>query len=118
MRRSITTLTVMVLAAPLLGAGCATLQRYQARDTERLLAEAGFRVRPADTPDRQEDLRSVPPYQIVSRIRDGSTVYIYADPDTCRCLHVGGNEEYVRYERLRARRESTQRTVGSAGGAP
>ena len=109
----------MLLAAPvLLGAGCATIQLYQARDTERMLAAAGFHMRPADTPERQEDLRSLPPYQIVSRTQDGNIVYTYADPGTCRCLYLGGREEYSRYEHIRARRENTQRTAGSAGGAP
>lgn len=122
MRRRISTLnlTAMLLAGPmLLAAGCATtIQLYQARDTERMLAEAGFHARRADTPERQEDLRSMPPYQIVSRTQDGTIVYTYADPDSCRCLYVGGHDEYSRYERIRARRESTQRAAGSAGGAP
>jgi hypothetical protein len=84
----------------LLGAGCATIQRYE---TERLLVAAGFHMRPADTPERQEDLRSIPPHRIVSRTRDGHVVYMYADPDGCRCVYVGGDKEYSEYERLRVR---------------
>ena len=109
---------LLVVATVLLGAGCATIQRYQVRDTERMLAEAGFQRRPADAPERQEDLRSRPPYQIASGTKDGAIVYTYTDPDECRGVYVGGREEYARYERLRARREATQRTAGNAGGAP
>jgi hypothetical protein len=110
---------VLVVAAALLGAGCATIQRYQVGDTERMLAAAGFQRHPSDAPARQEDLRSMPPYQIASRTKDdGAIVYTYADPDECRCVYVGGSEEYSRYERLRARREATQRSAGNAGGAP
>ena len=113
------TVTAVLLAVPvLLGAGCATIQLYQAHDTARMLAEAGFHARPADTPERQEALRSLPAYQIVSKTQDSNIVYTYADPDSCRCLYVGGREEYSRYERIRARRENTQRSAGSAGGAP
>ena len=119
LRSSSLHLTAILLAAPvLLGAGCATIQLYEARDTERMLAEAGFHMRPADTPEWQEVLRSMPSYQIVSRTQDGNIVYTYAGPDNCRCLYVGGTEEYSRYERIRARRENTQRSAGSAGGAP
>jgi hypothetical protein len=115
--RRISTLnrTALLLAASaLLGAGCAAIQR----DTERMLTEAGFHMRPADTPERQEDLRSLPPHRIVSRAKDGNIVYMYADPDNCRCLYVGGNKEYSEYERLRVQREVNQRCVGCAGGAP
>jgi hypothetical protein len=122
MRRSTPNRTVpllALLAAPaLLAGGCAAIQRYEERDTERMLAAAGFHTRPADTPERQEDLRSIPPHRIVSRTKDGSVVYIYADPDNCHCLYVGGNKEYSEYERLRVQREITQRRAGSAGGAP
>jgi hypothetical protein len=83
-----------------------------------MLAAAGFDRRPADTPERQADLRSIPPYRIVSRNKDGSIVYIYADPDACHCLYVGGNKEYSEYERLRVERDITLRIAGRAGGAP
>ena len=108
----------MLLAIPiLLGARCAAIQRFEVRDTERMLAAAGF-MRLADTPELQEDLRSIPPYRIVSRTKDRNVVYMYADPDNCHCVYVGGNKEYSEYERRRVEREITQRTAGRAGGAP
>jgi hypothetical protein len=115
--RRISTLnrTALLLAAPaLLGVGCAAIQR----DTEMMLTAAGFHMRPADTPERQKDLRSMPPHRIVSRTEDGNIVYMYADPDNCHCLYVGGNKEYSEYERLRVQRESASRCAGCAGGAP
>jgi hypothetical protein len=119
MRRSILNRTALLLAVPaLLGAGCAAIQRYEARDMERMLAAAGFHMRPADTPERQEDLRSMPPHRLVSRTKDGGVVYMYADPDNCHCVYVGGNKEYSEYERLSVQRQITQRTAGRAGGAP
>src|SRR4029453_1520181 len=51
----------LLLAVPmLLGAACAAIQRFEVRDTERMLVAAGFHMRLADTPESQEDLRSIP----------------------------------------------------------
>ena len=119
MRRSTLNRTGLLLAIPaLLGAGCATIQRLEATETGRMLAAAGFHMVPADTPERQKDLRSRPPHRIVSRTKDGNVVYVYADPDNCHCVYVGGNKEYSEYERLRVERDITLRTAGRAGGAP
>ena len=109
----------LLVAVPmLLGAACAATQRLEVRDTEQMLVAAGFHMRLADTPEPQEDLRSIPPYRIVSRTRDRDVVYMYADPDNCHCVYVGSNKEYSAYERRRLEREITQRTAGRAGGAP
>jgi len=80
-----------------------------------MLVAAGFHVR---LPERQEDLGSIPPYRIVSRTHDGNIAYIYADPDACHCLYVGGNKEYAEFERLRAESDITLHSAGRAGGAP
>jgi len=93
----------------LLGAACAAIQRFEVRDTERMLVAAGFHMRLADTPEPQEDLRSMPPYRIVSRTKDHNVVYMYADPDNCHCVYVGGSKEYSEYERRMVETEITQR---------
>ena len=125
MRSLILNRTALLLAVPaLVGAGCAMIQRLEARETERTLAAAGFQMRSADTPERQEDLRSMPPHRIVSRTKDSNVVYTYADPDNCHCVYVGGEIEYSEYDRLRVKKEIAQRTGGSSpsggarGGAP
>ena len=62
----------LLLAVPvLLGAACAVIQR----DTERMLVAAGFHMRPEDSTELQEDLRSIPPHRLVSRTKDGNVVY-------------------------------------------
>ena len=50
-----------VLAAAIVLAGCATMRRREARDAGDLLATAGFDAKPADTPERIEQLRAMPP---------------------------------------------------------
>jgi hypothetical protein len=88
----------LIIALPL--AGCAAIQRSEAKDTEQLLAAAGFQAKPADTPEKLADLRTMPLRELVSRSKDGNFVYTYADPDYCQCLYVGGPKEYSAYQRL------------------
>lgn len=49
-------------------------------------------------------LASLPPNQLLRRTRNGTVSYVYADPLVCRCLYVGGQEAYARYQR-QAQRE-------------
>ena len=75
-------------------AGCAGLHEMDARSGERALTAAGFEVRPADTPEKLANLRALPPRIVVQRPIDGEPRYVYADPDGCRCLYVGGAPQY------------------------
>jgi hypothetical protein len=96
----------LIVALPLVG--CAAIQRSEARDTEQLLAAAGFEAKPADTPEKRADLRTMPLRQLVAHSRDGNFVYTYADPDYCQCLYVGGPKEYSAYQRLAVKKEIAQ----------
>jgi len=93
----------LIVALPL--AGCAAIQRSEAKDTEQLLAASGFQAKPADTPKKLANLRTMPPRQLVSQSKDGKFVYSYADPDYCQCLYVGGPTEYSAYQRLAVQRD-------------
>ena len=117
----------MLLVVPaLFGAGCATIQRHEISEEERLLTAAGFQMRPVDTPELQQDLRTIPRHRIVKQTKDGRVVYMYADPDECRCAYVGGDKEYAEYERLirveravaRRRLSGSSPSGGTVGGAP
>ena len=91
---------VLALIAALRLAGCVVIQHGEARDTEQLLAAAGFQAQRADTLEKLANLRTMPPRQLVSQSKDGKFVYSYADPDYCQCLYVGGPTEYAAYQRL------------------
>lgn len=80
-------------AALLAASGCAVVQRQMAADSGQILAEAGFEKRSLNEP-------GLPPRQLVERA--GS--YRFADPDYCRCMYVGGAQEYAALQRLRAER--------------
>ena len=93
----------LIIALPL--AGCAAIQRSEARDKEQLLAAAGFQAKPADTAEKLANLKAMPPRKLVSQAKDGNFVYSYADPDYCQCLYVGGPKEYAAYQRLAVEKE-------------
>jgi hypothetical protein len=90
--------TLLILLGTL--CGCAAIERQEAADTEKLLAAAGFQIRPADSAERQQDLANMPPLRIVAHHEGAKTVYTYADAQNCRCLYVGGPKEYSEYRRL------------------
>lgn len=98
-------LVSLTLAAAVVLTGCATIRQSQARDTEHVLAAAGFTMRPADTVDGQQRLSAATPYRLVTEVKDGAVEYTYADPGDCKCVYVGGPKEYSEYERLAIERQ-------------
>jgi hypothetical protein len=50
------------------------------------LAAAGFIIKPANTPDRQQMLNRLPPHKFVQRVNGDIIHYVYADPLVCGCL--------------------------------
>ncbi len=85
--------------------GCAAIERQEAADTEKLLAAAGFQMRPADSAERRQHLANMPPLRIVAHRAGAETVYTYADPQNCRCLYVGGAKAYAEYRPLEVSEE-------------
>jgi len=67
-----------------------------------MLRAAGFRVETADTSETLARLNAAPPHRLVPTMRDGRLVYIYADPDVCRCIYVGDASAYAAYQRRAA----------------
>jgi hypothetical protein len=102
----------LIVALPL--TGCAAIQRSEAKDTEQLLAAAGFQAKPAETPEKLTNLGTMPPRQLVSQAKDGNMVYTYADPDYCQCLYVGGPKEYSAYQRLAVEKKIAQERLDAA----
>jgi hypothetical protein len=69
----------------------------QVQSKNDMLAASGFTLVPANTPQRQASLASLPPHKFVRRERDAKVIYIYADPTICGCLYVGSQAAYGRY---------------------
>jgi hypothetical protein len=87
----------------LLNAGCAA-PRDRIASTESMLAAAGFRAEPADTPERRAELQSLTPHQVLmQKLEVGDkpgTGYAYADPEGCDCVYIGDAKAYQAYEKL------------------
>ena len=92
-----------IIAAAIL-TGCATLQAAATRSTEARLRAAGFSVEAAGTLPAPIDGQTPPARKLLREVRDGTTVYVYRDPNLCRCLYVGGEPEYQHYQRLRVQK--------------
>ena len=83
---------------------CVTNRESVSRNEDHLAA-AGFLVRPANTPERQQMLNHLPPHRFVQRIHGDSVHYVYADPLVCNCLYVGSQQAYNQYKRDRQQRQ-------------
>ena len=78
-----------------LAVGCANTQQ-----TENLLSAAGFSTVLANTPQRQEQLKALPPHRLTLVQRNGKNYYVYADPANYQ-VFVGTPSEYQKYQQLR-----------------
>jgi hypothetical protein len=93
----------LVLALSL--CGCASLRDAEIRTTEDMLAAAGFTMKPADTAAQMAQLHSLPPQQLVPQRRNSEPYYVYADPDVCRCVWVGNQQQFSRFQELRLQKQ-------------
>ena len=106
------TRAVMAAAAVLL-AGCATEQQIVAGQ-ENMLAAAGFVARPADTPERQTNLKTLPPHKFIFQSRNGKMVYVYSDPTVCDCLYIGSEQAYQKYRQLALQKQIADENLQAA----
>jgi hypothetical protein len=82
-------------AAVLVATAACTTQAVQ--NKEDMLAAAGFTLVPANTPQRQASLATLPPHKFVRQVRGNNVLYTYADPTVCGCLYVGNQAAYGHY---------------------
>jgi hypothetical protein len=83
-------------------AGCSS-ESEQHQETERMLIAAGFHAEPADTPEKQAPLETLPPHTLVAEpLRVGGSetrAYVYADPDVCHCASLSATRRFIRPSR-------------------
>jgi hypothetical protein len=85
--------------------GCATIDKRNTLDQEQTLAAAGFKMKPADTPEKRQHLLVLPQQQIIYHEREGKVLYLFADATICKCLYVGSQKAYYRYQQLTQERQ-------------
>jgi hypothetical protein len=78
------------------GASCADKSQQNVNRGEALTG-FGFKVVLANTPERQDALRQLPPQKFLRQMRGEKVVYVYADPANCGCLYVGSQTAYGAY---------------------
>ena len=94
--------------------GCAAIRAHQTVETEQVLAAAGFQVKPADTPEKLAHLQTLTPRKVVRYSRDGQPQYVYADPETCKCLYVGDEQRYQKYQELSLQKQIADEQLSAA----
>jgi hypothetical protein len=94
---------IAVAALLVLCAGCVS-ERERWEETEQMLVAAGFKMEPADTPEKQAELAALPPHKLLAQpLQAGgkqTTGYVYADPDLCHCVFVGDDKAYQAFAQL------------------
>ena len=114
LQRPTTSLVRIMLIATLAAAlaGCSSASNplepqpptpaQQAEQLEPMLSAAGFRMLPADTPQRQQQLASLVPLDVNYYVGKTGTLHYYmADPDYCKCMYIGTEEDYQQYEKMK-----------------
>lgn len=104
---------VMLPVAGVLLAACET-ERQIVQAREDTLVAAGFSFQPANTPERQAELKTLPPHTFAYQERDGKIVYLYADPTVCNCLYIGSEEAYQRYHFLMLQKQIASEQLQAA----
>ena len=65
---------------------------------DRLLEQAGFIMRSADTPQKVVRMNKLPPLQFLARNSPHGRYYLYADPKLCVCVFVGNAQALNNYK--------------------
>ena len=93
-------------------AGCSLLQpspQQRAKELDPMLSAAGFKLIPANSPQKVATLDKLPPLTVKFYTgKDGNLRYWLADPYGCHCLYLGDEAAYQRYEQLRVQNRIIQ----------
>jgi hypothetical protein len=104
------TFKVLLATAALvaLAIGCTTT-----KERENMLSAAGFKMVPANTPERQAHLKSLPADKITPVQRNGTTYYTFPDPKN-NVLYVGQEAQYQQYRKLRYQKQLADEQLETA----
>lgn len=103
-----------VLGLVLLCGGCGAMQRQKTREAESTLSAAGFKMKPADTPEKLAQLTAKPQLKLKPLQHHGKLYYAYVDADGCRCSYIGDQSAYQNYQSLMQQKQRAQADQESA----
>jgi len=98
----------LLLVLGILVAGCAESNARRANRLEPMLAQAGFRMVPANTPAQSQKLSDMTPLRINYLSHNGKLSYWFADPYVCRCLYVGDKANFDQFAQLKQANQDEQ----------
>jgi hypothetical protein len=91
----------IAISTLLVTAGCAEIQESNAIATERELAAAGFQMKFAKTPEQVAEVGSLTQRKLTRTAGpDGQNLFVWADAADCKCIYVGTEAAYDRYQQL------------------
>lgn len=109
---------VYFLAVFVLGLSAEPAAASQERIDMRL-EDAGFVMRPADTPEKMARLKRLPPRRFVRRETKDGHYFIYADPDYCKCVLLGDQRAMETYQDMaKSSQDLPTVAVGPSGTSP
>lgn len=94
--------------------GCAAIKKKDTENMENLLVAAGFRMHPADTPEKLAHLQLLPQHQVVVHQKNGEVYYIYADAEYTNALYLGDAQAYQQYQKLLLQKNIAEMQVNAA----
>lgn len=99
-------MALMAIVVLLATAGCAAIQKSNAMDQERMLAAANFQMKFAKTPEQIAKIEALPQRKLTPVPGpDGKNRFVYADAQFCKCVYVGTEEAYDRYQNLTVKKQ-------------
>jgi uncharacterized protein YdbL (DUF1318 family) len=104
----------VALAALAAASGCAAIRKGDVDTQEQLLSAAGFQMKLADTPQKLAHLQEMTSQKLVPHTKDGKLYYVYADPEFCKCLFVGNEPAYQKYQQLAIQQKLAQERLNAA----
>jgi uncharacterized protein YdbL (DUF1318 family) len=107
-------LGVALVSVVVVTSGCAAMRRSDVDTQEQLLSAAGFQMKLADTPDKLKHLQELTSQKLVPHTRDGKLYYVYADPEFCKCMFVGNEPAYQKYQDLALKQKLSQERLNAA----
>ena len=103
-------LKALLIAAMLMALviGCSTTQ-----ERENTLSAAGFKMIPADTPEKKAQLNSLPADKITPVKREGTLYYTFPDPRN-NVLYVGQEHQYELYRQIGLQEQMADEQLNAA----
>ena len=87
----------LVGVALLLLGGCATMTPV-INGREQKLAESGFKTQAVNTPAQEEMVKHLTAFVVTKVPAKGADAYVYWDPKICKCLYVGDEQTWSRFQ--------------------